>query len=348
MEPVMDFTLMKQELKNWPRILHKYQQPSVKKAVVQILNSFLPFLGLWTLMYFSLRVSYLITLLLGLVNAFFLVRIFIIQHDCGHSSFLSSRKWMHNVGFFCSLVTTIPFRYWAKEHDFHHAHNGQLDQRDHGDIKTYTVQEFRSLSKFRKIKYMIFRSPVVLFIIGSFYYLVVHNRIHVISMKSFKRLELSRFVNNLILAGLYVGLMFLLGWKEFLLVQVSVLFPFAVISVWFFYVQHQHEHTYKNFRENWEYLLAAVRGSSYYKIPALFHWLTGNIGFHHIHHLNPRIPNYNLKKCFQENPVFTKYANSLNFIESLKTMQHKLWDEASQRMISFREFYRMEAALRTS
>ena len=339
-----NYQRIKEELQNWPELLKNYQKPDTTKAVIQILNSFIPFLGLWVLMYFSLRVGYWLTFLLGLVNAFFLVRIFIIQHDCGHRSFLKSRRWMDGIGMVCSLFSSVPFRYWAKQHDYHHAHNGQLDQRDYGDIKTFTVRQYREMSKMRRLRYRLFRHPIVLFVLGPMFYLAVHNRLPVVRHASFKPLELSLHVSNVLIIGLYVMLVLLLGWN-FLIVQASILAPFAIISVWFFYVQHQHEHTYKRFRENWEYLLSAVRGSSFYRLPALVHWLTGNIGFHHIHHLNPRIPNYNLRRCFKENPTFTKYANSLNFIQSLKTMTHKLWDEQSQRMITFREFYRMEAQL---
>ena len=336
----MNLDKIKKELENWPATLKKYQVPNTRKAVFQIITTFGPFLALWVLMYFSLRVSYLLTLGLGLINGFFMIKIFIIQHDCGHKSFMKSKAWMNSLGFICSLFCSIPYKYWAKSHDYHHNHNGQLDQRDVGDIKTFTVRQFKAMSKLRRLRYRIFRMPVVLFGLGTMFYLMIHNRIPIVRLKSFKKYERSLWLNNLAIALVYIALMLVLGWKQFLLVHLTTLALFGVISVWFFYVQHQHDHTYKHYKEKWEYLLAAVRGSSFYNIHPLFHWLTGHIGYHHIHHLNPRIPNYNLKWCAIENPSFTKYATSLTFVESLGTMRNKLWDEERNKMISFREFYR--------
>jgi len=338
---------IKKALQDWPRKVKDYQVPNVKKAVIQICNSFIPFLGLWVLMYFSLEVSYWLTLALGVLNAFFLVRIFIIQHDCGHQSFFKSRKVNVILGQICSYFSMIPFKYWARSHNFHHAHNGQLETRDIGDLTTLTVKEFKALSNWKRFKYRIYRSPLIMFLIGPVYYLTIHNRIPSKSdvMKGWTKEKKALWLNNLGLVTLYLILGFSMGWKSFLLVQAPIIVFFGIIAIWFFYVQHQHEENYKQWKENWEYLLSAIKGSSYYKLPKVMHWLTGNIGFHHIHHLSSLIPNYNLEKCNRENPIFEKYVTAMSFKDSLKCALHKLWDEERQKMITFREFYRMEKGL---
>lgn len=342
----LSYTQKEQEildkLKNWKHIIKEYQVPNTKKAVIQMVNTFLPFIGLWTLMYFSLDWSIFITIALGLINAFFLVRIFIIQHDCGHQSFLASHKWNNFVGWICSLFSTIPYRYWAKVHNYHHGHTGQLEERDIGDINFITVEEYRNRSKWGRFKYRVFRTPMVLFFVAPFWYFIFSNRLPTFKLPGWHHVRRSQVINNLLLIGLYAGLAYLLGWKKFLFIQLFIVGTFFVIAFWFFYMQHQHEEGYMRWRKNWDYLLAAIRGSSYYKLPKIFQWLTGNIGIHHIHHLSARIPNYNLEKCMKENPLFTKYATIITFWDSVKMTANKLWDEESKRMISFAEFYRME------
>lgn len=333
---------IKKALKGWPQLIRKYQKPSTKKAISQMSTSFIPYIGLWVLMYFSLEWSYWITLALALVNAFFLVRIFIIQHDCGHQSFTKSRRWNNVIGLFCSFFSSIPYRYWATNHNFHHVHNGQLENIEIGDLKVATVEEFRNYSPIKRLIYRVYRMPVVLFVLGPIYFIWVVNRLPFARVKGWKKTIKDLMPNNLILAVLYVGLAWLLGWKKFFLLQLPITAIFGTIAVWFFYVQHQHEHAYKQWQKNWDYLLAAIRGSSFYKLPKLFHWLTGNIGYHHIHHLSSGIPNYNLRRCAKENPILQRYVTKIGFIESLKCMFNKLWDEEQQRMITFREFYRRE------
>ncbi|MBT8189740.1 MAG: fatty acid desaturase [Saprospiraceae bacterium] len=334
---------IKEKLANWKAIIEKYQTPSTKKAIIQIINTFVPYLGLWVLMYFSMNWSIWITLLLAVVNAFFLVRIFIIQHDCGHQSFFKSQRWNNIIGFVCSLFSSLPYKYWAKIHNHHHGHTGQLEQRDIGDIDFLTVREYKNRSWFGRLKYRIFRMPIVLFFFAPFFYFTVSNRYPFMKFKGMMmRIKWSQVRNNIILFALYTGIALLIGWKKFLFIQLTIIFLFAIIAFWFFYVQHQHEEAYNQWRKNWDFLVASIRGATYYKLPKMFQWLTGNIGIHHIHHLSARIPNYNLEKCMKENPILTKYANVLTFKESLKCMSYKLWDEQRQKMISWKEFYRLE------
>jgi len=276
------------------RSLSKYTKPKTGVAVRQMFNSFLPFVGLWILMYLSLDYSIFITFGLGMINAFFLVRIFIIQHDCGHRSFLKNNTARNIIGFCCSMVSMIPYKYWAKSHHTHHANNGMLELRDIGDINTLTVAEYKALSNWGRFKYKVYRSPLVMFVIGPLYYILIHNRLPLIDLAQFKKVKKTLIWNNLALIGI-----------------------FAVVT-------------------------SALRGSSYYKVPRVFNWLTGNIGIHHVHHLNPAIPNYNLKQCITENPWLNKYTTVMGFWESLKLASHKLWDEKSKRMITFKEFRMME------
>ena len=178
---------IKKVLKDWPQKVKDYQVPDKKKAIIQILNSFLPFIGLWILMYYSLEISYWLTIGLGFINAFFLVRIFIIQHDCGHQSFLKSRKTNNYLGMICSLFSLIPYKYWARSHNFHHAHNGQLENRDIGDITVLTVKEYQALSSLQKFQYRLYRMPITMFFIGPLYYILIHNRLPLISLKGWKK-----------------------------------------------------------------------------------------------------------------------------------------------------------------
>lgn len=334
---------IKKDLKGWTKIVRKYTKPNIGKAFVQILNTFIPYVALWVLMYFSLDWSYWITLGLAIIAGFFTVRIFIIQHDCGHQNYFK-RKWMNQlVGSLCSPFSFIPYRYWAATHNFHHVHSGQLETRDVGDINTLTVREYRALSVGKRFQYRLFRSPVVMFVVGPIYYLAVVNRLPLASQVEGWRKALTKLISdNLVLAAAYLAIGFLVGWQKFLLIQIPITVFFGIIAVWFFYVQHQHEHAYKSQKANWDYLVSAIKGSTFYKLPKLLNWLTGNIGYHHIHHLSSGIPNYNLRKCAEENPVFQKYVTKITFWKSLKLMTHKLWDEETSRMITFREFRRAE------
>lgn len=330
---------IKEVLSNWKTMIASYQIPDNKKAVLQLVTTFLPFIGLWALMYLSLSWSIWITCGLGLINAFFLVKIFIVQHDCGHQSFFNSKKWNTWVGIICSFFSTIPFRYWAKVHNFHHGHNGQLEVREIGDIPMLTVKEYKARKWFGKLKYRIWRMPLVTFGIAPVYYLIISNRLPLYTkqMRSIKSVIINQLKNNVSIVLLYGLLAYLLGWKQFLFIQFFLVFTFGIIAFWFFYVQHQHERSYKQWRENWDYLLSAIKGSTYYKLPRVFQWLTGNIGLHHIHHLSSLIPNYNLEKCMRENQILNKYVTIISFWQSLKLIKNKLWDEDEGKMVSFRE-----------
>lgn len=324
------------------KVLRSYASPDHKKAIIQMITSFGPFLGLWTLMYFTWDYSKILFAVLAFINAFFLVRIFIIQHDCGHQNYMKSKFVRDIIGVICSLFSTIPYHYWAKSHDFHHSHNGMLDHRDIGDIDTLTVAEYEALSGFKKFAYRVYRSFPVMFIIGPIYYVLIHNRLPLINLPQFKKHRIGLYLSNLLIIGVVALFCYILDWKKVLATHLAIVGFFAIVAIWFFYIQHQHEHGYKHWKNKWEYLYAAVKGSTFYKLPGIVHWLTGNIGYHHIHHLNPAIPSYKLPKSIESIPWFHKFTTEVTFFESLKMISHKLWDEQSERMISFREYYRMK------
>ncbi len=321
--------------------LRDYQKPNNRKAFIQILNSFLPFVGIWALMYWVFDYSLIAYFSLGVLNAFFLVRIFIIQHDCGHRSFVKSGRARDFIGYICSLMSAIPYNYWARSHNFHHSHNGQLDHRDIGDIYTMTVAEYDALSNWKKMKYRFYRSPISMFIIGPFYYLMVPNRYPLNKQKMFKPVYKSIWLTNISIIVLLITLCLLLDPIRVITVYFTVLYLFMVIAIWFFYVQHQHEDGYKQWKENWTQMVSALKGSTYYKLPGIVNWFTGNIGVHHIHHLYPTIPNYYLVEVIKKNPNFSKYSTVLTFWSSLKLMFNTLWDEKHERMISFKEYKRL-------
>ncbi len=329
------------QLSRLPQVVKAYQNPDTKKAITQIITSFGPFVAVWVLMYFSLDWSLWITFALAILNAFFLVRIFIIQHDCGHQSFTKYR-WLNDaLGHISSIISLIPYKYWAKSHNFHHGHNGKLwEHRDIGDVETLTIEEYEKLSKMKRLGYRIYRSAPVMFGIVPVWYMFLHHRMPLIKMKGWEKVNRSLILNNIWTVGFFALLIGLGGWKVTLLVHVPILLFFGIIAIWFFYVQHQYEEAYKEWVEKWDYITAAIKGSSFYNLPRVFHWLTGNIGYHHIHHLNPLVPNYNLAKCHNENPIFEQMATKITFLESLKCVFNHLWDEKEKRMISFNEYYR--------
>ena len=330
---------IKRKLADWKTLIADYQRPDSWKATWQIINTLGPFVAVWVLMYFSLQWSYWITLGLALFNGLLMARIFIIQHDCGHNSFFGNKRANHIVGYVCSFFSTIPYKYWSKVHNYHHGHSGQLDHgaRDIGDVPFLTVEEYRQKGFWGKLGYRVLRLPPVLFVVVPIWYLAVVMRLPTIKTRTAKKAYASQLRNNLALGAVYTAFILWLGWK-FLLIQLPIWLIFGTVAFWFFYVQHQHEETYKRWREDWDYLVASICGSTYYKLPAFFNWMTGSIGYHHIHHLSAAIPNYNLSRCARDLPVLQEYVTTLNFRESLRCMFNKLYDEQQQRMVSFREY----------
>jgi omega-6 fatty acid desaturase (delta-12 desaturase) len=291
----------------------------------------------WIILYFSLQVGYWLTLLLSVVAAGFLVRIFIIQHDCGHNSFFKSRHINDVVGIICGVLTFVPYRYWRKSHAIHHAHHAELEERGIGDVWTLTVDEYWNSPWWRRIAYRIFRNPFFLFVVAPGIYFIVLMRFpSPVAVHWRPDEKASVWWTDLAISGWVAALSALVGFQTVVAIGIPLLVVASSVGTWLFYVQHQFERTYWEHTPQWDYTLAAMHGSSYYKLPKILQWYTGNIGFHHIHHLSPRIPNYNLEKCHEENPILQRVTH-LTLASSLKTMSLTLWDEERQRLVTFRE-----------
>jgi len=320
----------------WKNVVANYQTSHTWKSIWQLGNSFIPFFIIWYLMFLSLDFGYWLTLILSLLASGLYVRLFIIQHDCGHGSFFNSRRANDWVGMFCSLFTWTPYHYWQKSHAIHHANAGSLEERGIGDIHTMTVNEYLQHSRWGQLKYRIYRHPLVLFLLAPTVLFVLLYRFPTSQTKAMKRVESSVYWTNLAIVVLVGGMIWLVGLKAFLLVHAPIMIISSTVGAWLFYVQHQFEDTYWASGDSWDYTLAALQGSSYYKLPKILQWFTGNIGFHHIHHLSPRIPNYLLQKCHDENPMFQETV-VLTLRSSLKSIFLCLWDEEQKKLISFRQ-----------
>jgi omega-6 fatty acid desaturase (delta-12 desaturase) len=317
---------------HWQDLVKKYQSPDNWRSVWQIVNSIIPYFAMWYLMYRSLSISYWLTLLLSIPAAGFMTRIFIIMHDCGHGSFFKSPKVNHIVGTICGIFAHTPYHQWTREHAIHHASSGDLSRRGTGDVDTLTVKEYLALSKWEQLKYRLYRHPLVLLGIGPQYIFVIAHRFA--GKHSGRRERKNLYVANLAIFTMYGLLAWVIGLKAVLMMWAPIMIVAGVWGVWLFYVQHQYEDTYWRGRNEWEYGTAALMGSSYYKLPRIVQWFSGNIGFHHIHHLSPKIPNYKLQQCHEENPLFQE-SKVLRFWESLKTISLRLWDEDQRRMVRF-------------
>jgi acyl-lipid omega-6 desaturase (Delta-12 desaturase) len=317
----------------WKATVIKYQRPALKRALWQALNTLVPYAALWYLMYLSLAVSYWLTAGLALVASGFLVRVFILFHDCGHGSFFKSTKANDVLGFLTGVLCFTPYYHWRWQHALHHASAGDLDRRGTGDVWTLTVEEYLKASRWKRFAYRLARNPLVLLVLAPLFLFVVGQRIP--SNKAARRERNSVYQTNLALLALGTGLSLLFGFKAYLLLQSGVLLVASVAGVWLFYVQHQFEGVYWERSEEWDYATAALQGSSFYKLPRVLQWFSGNIGFHHIHHLSPRIPNYHLERCHRAEPLF-QTVRPVTLLSSLKSLSFRLWDEQRRRLVSFR------------
>ncbi|MEZ4673143.1 MAG: fatty acid desaturase [Caldilineaceae bacterium] len=320
----------------WQALVTKYQQPDLRMSSWQLINSFGGFFLCWALMAVGLSNGYWSTVVLTAPAAGFLIRIFIIQHDCGHGSFFKKRKTNDVVGIVCSLFSMIPYFYWRKSHATHHAHHAELEGRGIGDIWTMTVKEYLRADLWKRLVYRAFRNPFFLFVVAPTINFVVLSRLTLGTPEQWRHGEkASVWWTNGALAGLWATQIALVGWQTMLLINLPIIVIASSIGTWIFYVQHQFERTYWEHTPQWDYTLAAMHGSSYYKLPRVLQWFTGNIGFHHIHHLSPRIPNYRLEQCHRENALFQRVIQ-LTIRTSFSTVNLTLWDEERQRLVTFR------------
>src|SRR6267154_1228448 len=307
----------------WKEIVAKYQQPSTPRAVWQIVNTLVPSAFLWYLMYRSLTISWWLIPPLAILAGAFLVRIFIIFHDCGHGSYFRSRRANDLAGFLTGLLTFTPYYQWRWDHALHHATSGHLDKRGTGDLWTLTVQEYLESSRWRRFSYRLARNPIVLFVIAPLVVVLIKQRFP--SSGANKRERDSVHWMNLALLGMAIGLSAIFGIVPYLIIQLTAMAVAGSAGFWLFYVQHQFEGVYWEREEQWDYTAAALKGSSFYKLPKILQWLTGNIGYHHIHHLSARIPNYNLERCHKAHLMF-QGVKPITLFGSLKSLRFRLLD----------------------
>jgi len=313
-----------------------FRQSSAWHATIQLLTTLVPLTAGFALMFWGAGHAWWLTVLLLPVTALFFVRTFIIMHDCSHGSFTASRRANEVIGFITGTITLTPFSQWRRDHALHHASSGDLDRRGHGDIDTLTVDEYRALDRWGRFKYRMYRNAFVMLFLGPLYLLVHHRRNPPASTTRAIRKGLSVHVTTLVVVAMVAVLTWLVGWKAMLLVYAPVVYLASMMGIWLFYVQHQHESAYWANHEEWDYVAAAMHGSSFYRLPAVLEWFTGSIGRHHVHHVDPRIPNYRLKAAHEAVPEF-KSIPPLTIRESLKTLRLKLWDPNGRRLIGFRE-----------
>ena len=320
------------------KLLRKEVAPFAKsdkqKSIMQLINTLIPLLALWVGGY-AMADSYpIVGFLCAVVAAGFVIRTFIIFHDCTHGSFFQNKKANNIFGFITGVLTSFPYEKWKREHTIHHATSSNLDKRGIGDIDMLTVEEYFAKSKLGQLGYRLYRNPLVMFGLGPIYMVLVLNRFNRSDAK--KKERINTYLTNVVLVAVCAVLISLFGWQTFLLVHGVTLFVAGALGIWLFYIQHTYEDSYFENDEEWDYVKAAVEGSSYYQLPKLLQWITGNIGFHHVHHLSPRVPNYNLETV-HETVQPLQQATTITLKTSLESIRYKLYDPSRQKFVSFKE-----------
>jgi acyl-lipid omega-6 desaturase (Delta-12 desaturase) len=318
----------------WTQILARYRQPSTGRSLVEIAITIVPLAALWVLAWATLDIGYWLALPLAIGAAGFLVRLFAIQHDCSHGAFFRHRLANDWIGRVAGVLTFTPYGVWRHAHATHHATTGNLDRRGLGDVDTLTVEEYRGRSFWGRLRYRLYRHPLVMFGIGPAYLFILQHRLPV-GLRGWRPWA-SSMTTNLVIASLVALMIWLIGLKAFLLVHLPSLLLAASVGVWMFYVQHQFEQTSWASDRDWNLHDAALHGSSHYDLPAFLHWFTGNIGVHHVHHLNSRIPYYRLPRVLRDHPEL-RHVGRLTLLDSFRCVRLVLWDETQRRLVSFRE-----------
>lgn len=319
---------------DWTRSLSAYSRPDLRKALWQIFDTVIPYFILFGSAVYLFRRGYSWWALLPLfiVAAAFLVRIFIFFHDCCHGSFFASQKANRILGYFTGILTFTPYDEWRSTHNMHHATAGNLDKRGTGDVWTMTVDEYIAAPLFKRMVYRFYRNPLVMFGLGPAFMFLIVNRFF--SKSSGKRERRSVIITNILILAIILIAGLFIGFWEYILIQLPIILIAGLLGIWLFYVQHQFERVYWARHAQWDRTRAALEGSSFYRLPKILQWFSGNIGLHHIHHIRPRIPNYNLQRCYDDIAEF-RTVKPLTIGTSLKSLFMNLWDEKEQRMVSF-------------
>jgi len=322
--------------RDWTRILSRYRDPNLARSLWEIGVTAAPFIACLTLAWLLYDISPWLALPFTLPAAGFLVRLFLIQHDCGHGAFFRNKRTNDWVGRIIGVVTMTPYTLWRKSHAIHHASSGNLDERGIGDIHTATVREYEAMSRWQRIKYRLYRHPVTLFVLAPAYLYFFQNRVPVGMMKE-RAGWISAMGTNLSIVVVSAFMIWLVGLVPFLTIYLPTVYFAAAIGMWLFYVQHQFEETHWDEQPDWQVHDAALHGSSHYVLPGWLNWMTANIGIHHVHHLYARIPFYRLKQVLRDNPALDDEANRMTLMESFRCVKLQLWDEASRKLVSYRE-----------
>lgn len=327
---------------DWRAIVARYTGPDTRVSLWQVSTTLLLLVAAMVFANELLGVAPWVAALFVIPLAGLQGRLFVIMHDCAHGSFLPWPKVNDAIGFIAGVLTFTPFQQWRREHALHHASSGDLDRRGYGDVTTLTVAEYRALSWFGRLKYRLYRHPIVLFGIGPLH-LMVLQRFRGPSLASGAKQIWNVWMTNIALVALTVLFGITVGWKLVLLIYYPAFYLAAAVGIGLFFVQHQFEEAYWERGTNWDYATAAITGSSHLRLPAILNWFTGHIGLHHVHHLGPKIPNYRLKAAHEENPVF-QAAPVLTLRTAIRTLRLALWDEERGRMIGFRELKQLQPA----
>jgi omega-6 fatty acid desaturase (delta-12 desaturase) len=320
---------------SWQQVVKPYQSSDTRRSIIEVLTSIPPFFVMWYITYRSLELSfYPVTLFLAFLTAMFAMRCFIILHDAGHGSFFKNQKWNDFFGIITGIITFTPYFAWRHSHAIHHASSGDLDRRGTGDVWTLTYDEYHTMPLAKRAFYRLYRNPLVIFVVGPAIDFVILQRLPTVNVGDKAREKYSVVYTNITLLVLAIVMSLLIGVKDFVLVQLPVIAFASSLGVFLFYVQHQFEDAYWARHKDWNYAEAALHGSSFFKMGPIMKFFTGNIGFHHIHHLSPKIPNYKLEACHYENEMFEEVA-VMTWRSSLKSVRIRTFDEDRGKMIGY-------------
>lgn len=329
--------------KAWLKILSKYRQPNPTRSIFELVVTLVPFVVFWVLSWLAVHYSVWWGLICIIPAGAFLLRLFMIQHDCGHGAFFARRRFDDWTGRVLGILTLTPYDYWRRAHAEHHASTGNLDERGMGDITTLTIAEYNAMSRWGRLGYRLYRNPFVMFGIGPAWVFLLKQRLPLGMMRSGAQPWISTMATNfavLVFAGL---LIWAIGVGPFLLVHLPIVLLAGAGGVWLFYVQHQFEETHWSKEPEWQFPTAALHGASHYDLPKALHWMTGNIGIHHVHHLSSRVPYYRLPEVLRDYPELASIGR-ISIMESLRCVKLVLWDEDSRRLVSFRKAAATSAA----